>query len=636
MRKSLFGAGNAQRPGVLRSRNSNVETPRQSVGSVRKSHLPQPDSGKRGNSSTRQSVNSKRISTEGLSRMSTAGGSRYTPTRSGRITPTRANAAANALQPNLNRLSTDSVRNSSMGGRSVRKETRPLNDPKFKTLCIDKILEFLRCNGYDLPVIRRNLLNPTTKDFLNIFNFIYRNLDSSYQLPNKFEDEIPKLLKNFKYPIQMSKSSFITVGSPHTWPAVLAMLSWLVDVVNIYNSVDPVSQAFPEDFESDINQPKVKFNAMVSCVHFGDDQAASSRELDKYRHNLEEHEQVRPQDMITIQEEEDSLDQELKNLTVGPERFQKLQHQHQQMIDDKDKIEVYCCDLRAIISKKDSEVSALAAELSQLKEESKEMNGEIQHLTQLHNEQGLNAVELLRFKNHAADVASLITQLQSEGKELDSQIWNLEMELSKAQKTLQESVHSYNTLVQQLELGDAFKVSSVGVAECLHDWENELLNSLRSFKKSAKQNVFQAQTNTQRVEEGKCSVLEMLQDKRDNLKKHELKLKRLEDNIQMTRNEISQEEGEMKEECERLHMQVNEAKNFHKGSIYQKQSALEKSKKEHEAVKSYGIKRIKDGTEFLAKVCKRSLDHVEFISRESVKSKLTIENLVADTIKMLD
>lgn len=640
MRKSLFGAGSApQRPGALRTRNSNVEnTPknRQSGGSVRKSYLPQVDSGKRGiaTGNSRQSVTQKRISAEGLSRISVAGGSRYTPTRS-RTTPTRPGTAANNnLQPNTNRLSIESSRSSSIGGRSVRKESRPLNDPKFKSICIDKILEFLKQNGYDSQIIRRNLLTPTTKDFINVFNFIYRHLDCSYQLPAKFEDEIPKLLKKCKYPVQMSKSSFITVGSPHTWPAVLAMLSWIVDVVNIYNSVEPMSQAFPDDFDVDINKEKCKFIAMVKCVQFSEDKDACNSELEKYRHILEEHEQVRPQDMIKIQEEEDRLDQEFRNLTIGPERLQNLEHQYHQIINDKEKLDSYCGDLRAIVSKKDAEVSAFAAELSQLKEESEVICAEIQRLTQFKEEQDLDAAMLVRLKNHAADVKALITQMQSEGKDLDSQIWNYEMELSKVQKLLQESVHSYNLYIQQVELGDGFKVSPVGVAESLHNWETELLNSLRTFKKSAKQNLFQTQTNKQRIEEEKCSVLELLQDKQVNLNKCDMKLKRLEDNIQMTKNEVAQEELEMREECERLHIQVTEANRVHKGSVYQKQCALDKSKEKLSSVKIHGRDRMKNGADFLVKVCKRSLEHAEFISRETVKSKLTIQHMVTDVIRL--
>jgi hypothetical protein len=35
-------------------------------------------------------------------------------------------------------------------------------------------------------------------------------------------------------PMQISKSALFAVGSPHSWPAVLAALTWLVELLN-YN-----------------------------------------------------------------------------------------------------------------------------------------------------------------------------------------------------------------------------------------------------------------------------------------------------------------------------------------------------------------------------------------------------------------
>ena len=35
-------------------------------------------------------------------------------------------------------------------------------------------------------------------------------------------------------PLQISKSALFAVGSPHSWPAVLAALTWLVELHN-YN-----------------------------------------------------------------------------------------------------------------------------------------------------------------------------------------------------------------------------------------------------------------------------------------------------------------------------------------------------------------------------------------------------------------
>ena len=35
------------------------------------------------------------------------------------------------------------------------------------------------------------------------------------------------------YPFLISKSSMFTVGSPHTWPTMLAALSFMVDWINV-------------------------------------------------------------------------------------------------------------------------------------------------------------------------------------------------------------------------------------------------------------------------------------------------------------------------------------------------------------------------------------------------------------------
>lgn len=62
-----------------------------------------------------------------------------------------------------------------------------------------------------------------------------------------------------------------TVGSPHTWPSVLAMLAWLVDVVNMFSAIDPMPIAFPSDFDSDINLAKTKFTVLVELANCDED-----------------------------------------------------------------------------------------------------------------------------------------------------------------------------------------------------------------------------------------------------------------------------------------------------------------------------------------------------------------------------
>ena len=48
----------------------------------------------------------------------------------------------------------------------------------------------------------------------------------------KIEDDVPALFKRLRYPFGISKSSLFAVGSPHTWPSLLAALTWLAELLN--------------------------------------------------------------------------------------------------------------------------------------------------------------------------------------------------------------------------------------------------------------------------------------------------------------------------------------------------------------------------------------------------------------------
>jgi kinetochore protein NDC80 len=109
--------------------------------------------------------------------------------------------------------------------------------------CQRSILEYLISANYPVPISLKTLQVPTSKDFATIFKFLYNRLDPNYQFMKKIEDEVILCLKALKYQSRlyatngrypfvdsMSKSNISAVGSQHSWPGILAMLSWMVDV----------------------------------------------------------------------------------------------------------------------------------------------------------------------------------------------------------------------------------------------------------------------------------------------------------------------------------------------------------------------------------------------------------------------
>lgn len=56
--------------------------------------------------------------------------------------------------------------------------------------------------------------------------------NTSAKMFGKIEDDVPAFFKRLRYPFQISKSSLFAVGSPHTWPTLLASLVWITELLS--------------------------------------------------------------------------------------------------------------------------------------------------------------------------------------------------------------------------------------------------------------------------------------------------------------------------------------------------------------------------------------------------------------------
>ena len=130
----------------------------------------------------------------------------------------------------------DPRRSSAFGTKSAgpKADPRPISDKNFQANCVRLIITYLSTHGYPAAVAPKTLASPTAKDFTMIVQFLFQQFDPNMKAFGKIEDEVPLFFKRLNYPFQISKSALFAVGSPHSWPAVLAALAWLVELLN-YN-----------------------------------------------------------------------------------------------------------------------------------------------------------------------------------------------------------------------------------------------------------------------------------------------------------------------------------------------------------------------------------------------------------------
>jgi kinetochore protein NDC80 len=119
------------------------------------------------------------------------------------------------------------------GGRTGRTDPRPLADKTFMNSCIQALIEFLGERQYDHALSPKILKGPSKKDFTNIIQFLFRQIDPTFEFGLKFEEDVAAQFKILKYPFGISKTALVAVGSPHTWPALLGSIAWIIELLSV-------------------------------------------------------------------------------------------------------------------------------------------------------------------------------------------------------------------------------------------------------------------------------------------------------------------------------------------------------------------------------------------------------------------
>ena len=133
----------------------------------------------------------------------------------------------------------------------IMEDPRPITDRIYIKKCTTSLYKYLISNGYEHPVTMKSLHLPSSRDFQFIVTFLLRKFDPTFYADNKskFEDEVSMAFKALGYPFNISKTGLVAAGSPHTWPALLAALSWLVELLQydeIYESELQLQQQVEE------------------------------------------------------------------------------------------------------------------------------------------------------------------------------------------------------------------------------------------------------------------------------------------------------------------------------------------------------------------------------------------------------
>jgi len=358
----------------------------------------------------------------------------------------------------LGRKSTGIQRETMARGGS-RQDPRPLSDKSFMNASIRSLLNFLMENGYDSAISPKILARPSSKDFNNIVTFLFRKIDPNFNDgTHKFEDEVASAFKALGYPFNISKTSLYAVGSPHTWPGLLAAITWLIELLAYDQEVAHAPQDQEEGFEDMDKLVAVSDKAFFEYLAeaytaflSGDDDQYTALEEDLIMKFEAKNEDVE-KECERIAVENDDIFGNMENLGQTANAFPELEKRQEDLSSDLEKFHQLIEQLNDHKAALEKKVESRSAELERNQVDLSTIQEQVVELKAKVACQDLSAEDVRRMQGERARVEDGLEKALAFKQQYSKDLWEAETELTKVCDELEAAASVFNSKATELQL----------------------------------------------------------------------------------------------------------------------------------------------------------------------------------------
>merc|ERR1711971_162162 len=294
----------------------------------------------------------------------------------------------------------------------MTKDPRPLKDKQWVQEQIQLLIQYLCGHGYESSMLSPKELNPpSTKNFQFICSFLFQQIDPTFMLSGNangaFEAECISFFEKLGYPFKITKSSMRCIA-PHSWPALLGAISWIIELLRFAESFDEDDD---DDTENDNDNAENE-----------DDGNAQSQRADRAFFAL-----VAENYGVWLKGNVD--DETLK---------QRLMASSLQRIE-------YIAKLKAEHHEWDCRVAEKALKID-------EAEKKIENLKKALSTQTLSAADVEQMSRESIALNTETDELQLQKANLKRKQFDLNIDIGNALKRMKHSVSEYNELARRIEL----------------------------------------------------------------------------------------------------------------------------------------------------------------------------------------
>ncbi|KAK2460548.1 hypothetical protein APHAL10511_007018 [Amanita phalloides] len=343
-----------------------------------------------------------------------------------------------------------------------RLNTRPLRDRQYQAKMRQDI--FLYLQGRNAEVSTMTLTNIQRKEYRAIFFFLVEILDPGYTSLEgaRFEDEFVPALKAVRYPYahQIDNKWLAAPASMHSWPSLLGVLHWLVELCKLQKdymiSGDPTVQdpsTVPEEFDDINDHCALAFlyyeNTYADWLDMNDD-------FEKYKSILEER-YARKNESVqsALEQQRNMLRQakvELEKLTSSPAPVVKLKKENDLLTGDSEKFQKILQQYEGRKKKLIDTIAYEKAELATGSSHLEQLKVEHEKIAEIVKSQNLTPEEIIKMNTDHESLSRNLEDLRQKMAETHRTIMSLEVTVTNRAAAAEEALDGYTQFISALEL----------------------------------------------------------------------------------------------------------------------------------------------------------------------------------------
>ncbi|KAL0848023.1 hypothetical protein Bca101_021270 [Brassica carinata] len=249
-------------------------------------------------------------------------------------------------------------------------------DRSHQSATIRSVNAFL--SSHNSPISLRPHSVPPVKDISETLVLVLSTVDFHCD-SRRWDEDVVSFLRSVKCPLKLTKSALRAPNSPHNWPNVLAVISWLVQCSRFHQQL-----ASNPTWDPDVNS-MCSFGIRSYC-HFirGEDDAVNDLDSE-FMSKLESEKVVIAETIAGSEKIASELEAKLDALRKGPSKKEALEKAKSDLEKDVEKFRTMVSErkernrgMEKVVEEKEKELVAKEEERGRISEENKELKRSVE------------------------------------------------------------------------------------------------------------------------------------------------------------------------------------------------------------------------------------------------------------------